>query len=639
MSTFNPTSFHFNYKRYVYQPIQAFIQIDLTNSKLPEFPFSGARVESALPPWLEVYNLSFSNSPRSISFNLRLKENYIKSMSEGYYDTKIDFKVKYAALGWLLDVYDYPISLQVINTVLLNVNPSNLLFNYTVGSSLPTNKIVQIVAESNWSVSTSQSWVTLSSSNGIGNSQLVAGVDPASLTVGTYDAVVMIQDGISQKNIVVTLVVSEGDTPSTFLYVNPRNLEFVSEFEKDNPKEFNLNLETSHDWSASVSESWISLSASSGNSGIQNILVGVSSIALTKGVYTGFVEFTSNNLIKKTYITLRVVEFLETGIESETLYFANDRNKLKVTNVEDNTFLVLDFITSTQSNNLSYQKEVPFYQGVASVLIGDETSDLLRSSKPTNIFTSRIFNTIQPLNISFASSIENKKTGAITPLKQYSNVRFLNGSSPTDDNKLSYIPSIIYMTNQGVISLSILSYSLPEPLEITGDATAIFHAAIASDLYVYNAVINLASLNLTKGNTIAIKFGELTTNVIIKEPAVESTLLAFENEWNQYEFFECTGFLKKQIDVKKRTTTSQVEDKKHTKISSLEIGYRYSINTGNIYTQEENEWLSKILTSKKVFIYLNGNAIEILIVNKNLEFYKTRERIKSYTLDFKKAII
>ena len=644
MSTYNPTSFHFNYKKFVYAQIPAVVVITL-----PEIyrllPIRNARITSALPPWLEVYNLLANNiedSDNNISFSLRLKNEYIDHMVVANYSTTIRFSYEsYFGFFWVTKVVspNYTVAMQVIDTVLLNVTPSNLLFNYTIGAALPSSKIAQIIAESNWSVASDKSWVTLSNTNGVGNSQLIIGVDPSSLTVGSYDATVLIQDGNRQENIVVTFVIDEGDTPTSFLYVNPRNLEFVSEFNKPNTKEFNLNIETSHSWTTTVSESWIVLSATTGNSGVQNVTVSVDSIGLETGIYTGFIDFISNSIMKKVYISLRVIAFLEDGINSETLYFAKDRNELKVTNVADNTFLVLDFVTSTTTNNLPYQKQAPFYQGVSRVLIGEETEDLLLSKTPTNTFTTRIVNSIKPLNISFSSFIENKISGAITPLGQYSNVRFLNGHTPMVPNKLGYIPSTIYLTNKGVVSISILSFSLPESAEITGDATATITAALASDLYVYNLIVDLASLNLVTGNNIAIKFGDITTNVVVKEPAIETTLLAFENEWNEYEFFECTGFFTKTIDVKKRTTTVQVEGKQHTKITSLDVGYKYTVNTGNIYSQEEKDWLSTLLIATKAFIYIDGSPVEIIMKTKSLQIYKTREHTKSYDLKFIKAIV
>ncbi|MDO6813836.1 BACON domain-containing protein [Tenacibaculum soleae] len=647
MSTFTPTDLTINFRKFV-TPIETHHIV--YNHKFFDnslFYIVEVDIVSAIPPWLEVVNFKYSRSEKKTTFSVKIKENYVLSMAEGNYDTSLKIRVRYisevspptATRTYVYSRPTFKISLAIIPGVLLNVTPTNLLFNYTIGNSLPSNKIAQIVAQSNWSVNAAQSWVTLSPTTGVGNSSLVIGVDPSSLTVGTYESEVFIGDGIGQETIIVTLVVDEGDTPTNFLYVNPRNLEFVSEFNEVNDKEFNLNLETSNNWSTVISQPWLSLSATSGISGVHNLKISVNSVALAVGVYTGFVEFRTNDIIKKVYVSLKVIAFLEDGITSETLYFAEDLNELQVTNVADNTFLVLDFVTATATNNLPYQKEAPFYKGVATVLIGDETTDLLQSTNPTDVFTSRIINNIAPLNISFASAIENKISGAITPLGQYSNVRFLNGHTPTTQNKLCYTPNTIYVTNKAVLSLSILSLSLPDAIEITGDATATISAAIASNLYTYNAIINLEDLNLVMGNTIAINFGNIITNVIIKEPAVEHTLLAFENEWNNFEIFECTGFFTETIDVTKQTTAVQVANKEHTKITKLAVGYKYTVNTGNMYSQQEKEWLSELLKSKKAFIFLKGAWVAIIMTTKTLEIYKTREHDKSYDLKFTKAIV
>ena len=638
--TYTPSFYNFVYKKYTTPPNPVVFRIA---TDADDFSDAKEIILYNLPPWLEVYNQWFDASNSEYEFSLRLKTSYTESMTSGVYTVNLApwLKIKYSLFYW--DRFylgnDIQITLEVKDTVLLSINPTSKLYTYTIGGAVPQSQLFQITSESNWSITSLESWVVLSASNGVGNGSVIIGVDPTGLPVGTYDSIIRVTDAGFTKDAVVTLTINEGDTETSYLYLNSRNLQFVSELATINTKQVVINLETSHTWTAVASDTWIVVSDASGNAGINDITISVDSVSKAIGTYNGYVLFSCNGIIKKVYVTLIVLEFLVEGITSETLYFADDRNKLRATNINSNTFLVVDATTSNGINNIPYQMEAPYFEGISEIVIGEETNNLLKSVTPTNSFISRVQNSIAPININLTAYNEDKTTEALTELAAYSNLKFLTGETPTIANKLCYIPTTIYVTKNAVLSLSVLAMIAPTEIVITGDVTATIGTSIANDLYVYNAIVNLADFTLATGNALTITFGSLTVNVVIKKDEPETTIIAFENEWRCYEFFETTGFLTIDKSADKTTTELQVEGEKHTKVVSIDIGVSYTLNTGYIYTQEEVEWLTKILQAKRIFIYQNNTPVEITLETKTLQLYKTREHSHAYSIKFKKAIV
>lgn len=635
-----PTSHIFIYKKYATLPVPAFFTLE-EDSTWDVSVYTNVYANN-LPPWLEIFNVFYNNVTLKYEFSIRVKNSYALSMTAGFYSVQLAMWISRPFLfgtgDFSLDV-TIPITLEVKDTTFLSISPTTKLFNYIIGDAFPQNETLQVSSESNWSVAASQSWVTLTQSSGSGVGQLYFGVDPTGLAVGQYEAIITVQDNLFTKTVVVVLVVSEGDTLTSYLNLEPRNLQYVSEFGLANTTVKTLNLENSHAWVAVASQTWIVLSASSGAAGNSAVTVTVNSEALAVNNYTGEIVFTSNGIIKKVFVVLSVVEFLASGIESEGLYFCDDRNKLNVTNIENNTYLTLDADASFASGNLPYSFEAPYFKGLASIVIGTETNNLLKSVIPTNNFTSRVKNNIVPININLTAFNKNKITETTAQIAQYANLKFLTGKTPVIPNKLCYVPQTIYVTKNAVLSLSLLANTSPSQIVITGAVAATIGVSAANNLYVYNALINLSEFALTTGNAITITYGSLAVNVVIKKNEPEVNILAFENEWREYEFFETTGFLTTTKNAEKTDTEIQIEGEIHTKTVSIKIGKDYVINTGYILTQEEVDWLSELLNAKRVFLYEGTNPVEISMETKSLQVYKTREYGRSYLLKFKKAIV
>lgn len=805
MPVTSPSSYHIDY--YKYQTGLAQQNFVISDLGLDfEITYSITQV----PSWLESVGLLYDASEDEIRFTLKVNENLVNTETFPATDYSATIRVNYNSFYTGPQYILIPVTMTVYETVFLTLNPTTLSFNYTIGNPLPQNQTIGLTTESsdNWVVSANQSWVNLLTENGQGNGIISLGVDPSGLTVGQYQAIITVNGNAATEYATVILNVNEGDTETDFLYINPSNMQFISELGVPNLTTKNLTVEASHAWTAVSSDSWLVVSSSGDDAGNYNLTVSVDSDDLTDTTisYLGQITLSCQGIQKIVYVELILVEFLMDGLMSEGLYFSDDRNKLTVTNVYSNMYLQLHAVASTGQENVPYILEAPYSNGYANALIGMETNFMLKSVGALTSLFSGVRNRIRPITINLKAYNKNKFSGATSLINTFFGLKFLTGKTPEIENKLCYVPETIFMSKKGIVSLTALaqsalstvtttayaealnevggefdvdvvnfagdvvagpvdvdndeeahagtvsikfpsgsslfsarltrstflplqngvikfwlktptagtinfyirfkdsqnnqtytarhvvggsygvdenstewqeivvpiahvgtlteikfqnyatstvlhiddvqvlstpmSYTLEDSnIYITGDITQTLATSIDPSNYVYNALVNLASLNLSVGNQINIAFADLDVNVVITEDAIASTMIAFENEWREYEFFECRGALTKSPTAEPTKTVLQVEGTKHTKTVSIDSGADYILNTGWIYTQEEADWLARLLDSKRVFIYIDGSPVEVDMQTKKLDIFKTRENMRSYNLKFKKAIV
>ena len=592
-----------------------------------------------LPNWLEAYNIY--NQGVDIYFSLRINDAYASTMQDDNYTETIDLRYQYGTGFLQLGSASFTVNLAVSNPVPLSLTPSVLPFQYIIGDPAPQNQVINVTSESTWTATVNQNWCTITPQQASNSGIITVSVDPVGLSTGNYQAIVTVQDAGATRFVTVTLLVTEGDTDSTFLYLTPTNVQFISEVGVANSTQKSIAVETSGTWSAFNSDSWLVLSATSGNSGITNITVSVDSDELTDTTipYIAEIVFTSQGITKSAFVELILVPFVLAGIESENTYFADDRNYLQASNTFPNMFLFIDGYASSESVNLPVKKSVPFQDGIARVLLGLEANTLIRPPNTITSFSSRVFPMVKPINLSFSTYNKQILSGNTSLINTYSNVLFLPGKTPSVTDKFCYTPLELTLTKDAVLILSAKRTDDVNTITITGDVNNTIGSSVVDGRFGYSALINLSPLNLSEGNVININWAGFDYTINIKSKSLEQTLIAFENEWRNFEMFECTGSVIITNDAKQTTTELQVEAEKQTKIVDIDSGGTFSINTGWIYSQEEVDWLSRILESKRVFVYQSGIPIEVILTTKNLELYKTRDNLKSYTLKFKKAVV
>ncbi|KAB8156127.1 hypothetical protein EZY14_002610 [Kordia sp. TARA_039_SRF] len=611
-----------------------------------DLPFSGNIQNLELygfPAWLMYQNAYVDHAEKKIFFTLKVIETYAYTLSEGdYYG---EFIVKFrGAVGFSLTTFTsnpFAVTLNVQHATQLNIIPNQFIFNYIIGGNAPATQTLQIQSSSNWTVESNQSWVTISNASGVDSGQVSIGADASGITTGTYSAIITVTDAYAVQQAVVTLNVSDAQTSSTYLYVSPQNLEFLSILAVDNTTVKTLNIEASHSWSASSSQSWLVISATSGSAGETTIDVSVDSVALTETQtsYLGIITFTSQNIQQEVFVVLNILEFFLQGLASDSFYYIDDRNKFEASNIIPNNYLLIQSITSYNGKSYILKTRTPYHLGVATALIGMEGNTIMPSMIPTTDFTTRIKNDFLPMVVNYNIRNKNAITDAVTNLANYNNVRFIQGKTPAINDKLTYTPAEVTLTKKGVLSLSVKSDVAVTTITVSGDFTATYTTSIGNELYVYNAIIDLAPMNLVPGNQITINFGGFDTIVNISESSQEQNLLFFETEWQTYDVFETTGALSIANDVTREETVIDTEGKEHTKIVSINLGAKYTLDTGWVYSQDEVEWLMKLLTAKRFFLYHNNIQTEIVLETRQLTVYKTREYAKSYQLKFKKAIV
>jgi hypothetical protein len=184
----------------------------------------------------------------------------------------------------------------------MDVSPSSLTFTAQDCAPDPDSQSLTVSnigqGTMNWTASSDQSWLTIDSSfgtvSGIGSSVINVSVDKTSLGAGTHTGILTITSEAGTAQVVVTLDifaapsldVTQDGAPYDFL-VNGDNIQ-ASKTVTININNDQTDLVT---WSASLSETWMSLAPTSGPSGTNTIgAIGINSGALsglTSGNYAG----------------------------------------------------------------------------------------------------------------------------------------------------------------------------------------------------------------------------------------------------------------------------------------------------------------------------------------------------------------
>jgi uncharacterized protein (TIGR03437 family) len=179
----------------------------------------------------------------------------------------------------------------------LAATPSSLQFAYTAGGAVPAAQTIQISNSGSgtltWTVTSSQSWLSVSAAAGTAPSNLTASVSPAALSAGTYTAAVQITgSGASNSplSVAVTLTVTAA---AMSLAVTPQALSFTYTVNGTAPASQNVSIaiggSVALPWSAVSSVFWASVSPASGSASA-TLSVSVNAANLAAGSYTGTLQ-------------------------------------------------------------------------------------------------------------------------------------------------------------------------------------------------------------------------------------------------------------------------------------------------------------------------------------------------------------
>ncbi|EKF56251.1 hypothetical protein I215_01973 [Galbibacter marinus] len=596
------------------------------------------------PDWLNVVltgttPAKYSGEIKAATFKITVKESIANQKAKGNYNGRIAFLHK-GVVGKLYYVY-VSATLEIQETVVLKVTPNPLEFNvYNIGEIVPPAKFLTITSENSWTAHTGESWIILGSTTGSENGSIEVNVDVTDLTPGNYTGTIEIDDGKNRVTVQVILPVRGEIEPEEYLNITPSAFDLSEIFQEPPTKQKAIKVDSSESFTLTDNVGWLSYSAMSGGVGITSIVAStINTETLPIGTYPGTITIKTNSNVKTVSVLLRITLAEFSGIVSNGFYYADDRNNLVVTNAQDNSEVLINFTTEASSGQIRpYSKKAPYVENIATIEMGLETNRLLRPNPFLSTLNTRVFVPVAPLKMDFTVYDKIIGQSPLTKRSDFSNVQFINGRTPKTPGRLTYIPNKIAAIKDGLISFSFKSDSIPDSIDITGAVTTSLPISGLTGA-LFTCFIDLSDFTLNVGDKIKISCGPIEVDVQIKPNDYTRRRLIWLNEWQMPESFDFTGHFEIENPREVEETTIDREGQDYTKIIDISEPEEYSINTGNLYSQDELDWLMTILRSKLIYLEIEGEMIEVVCTTKKLSRFQTREFNKSYALSFKKASI
>lgn len=575
---------------------------------------------------------SLSVGTHTVNLTLKL---HITEPDDGPHGT-VDYEI---TLGTLI------LKMIVTDTQLLELTPTTAVFEYQLQGTQPAQQLITVLSENSWTVTKTKNWVTLSAATGINIGSFYIGVIPSGLSVGTHTDTITVEDSFSHsssesslniKTVAVSLVISEADTETTYLYVSPSafNLNYtIGGFLTEKIIEYNA----SGNWTAIASESWVSLSATSGVGGVGTVQLTLQNTSsLTEGVYTAEVSFLLAGLDKKVYLTLNVFDFIVDVLNPNQIYFTKENNLIEISSQQTETHLALSMATNYEGKYFVSKKVLPFYNGSATRRIGAFPHTII-SERPMlqDIHAIDLIAPYDPVEINLTVTEEDLLSDIVHQVVPVNGVRFLKGIKPSS-NWLTDMPLTRHLTKKGILTFSVLADGLDfESIVVTGAISATYNFTIPQKL-LYTAIVPLSELgSLNVGDTFEVDVASNKVIVNIIPEGNDHCSVFWEMSNGVWDCIEFTGDI---IETHKPKSTSFEFVKDHntseTKVIETTTTILYKINTGWIYNTEDLLGLSKLLDATNVYIQFKGKIIKVNPKTKSLEFPKPGEKTVSYDLIF-----
>ncbi len=580
-----------------------------------------------------------------IEGNVNLKTSFLDQLASGNYTSSLDLYIEPNPIrNPTKTVYTYRlrVNITVIDTILLQVAPSVIALTYNPNSTINSRSIT-ITSENNWTVISTSSWVTLNRTRGSGTGTISVSADPTGLITGAYESDIVINDGIHSRTVQVTLLVSgiNGDNGNdgSLLRVNPKSASITFLSREIPNKTTTLQIESSEDYQLNFRNNLIEVIDTSSEGNIDTLTLRPIQQLFASGVYNETLEINTSNAIDQFFIQLIAYQTPITEIEDNKLFFVDDRNEYILGATKNDTEGLLQFIAHLSDEDLLYTKELPFYRGLATEVLGQEVSSLLESVNPQPTHITNVTHLLSPIRLEMEAFEKETFSSEKTRLEGFTNLLFLNGASPKIENKVSYIPKIVHIPINGILSFSIYSITDPGDVTITGSIEEQISSTTLGSKGIYTVTINMVNLPLTIGNQIEVFVNGISVIANIIPSEKEHNLLIFENEWQSYEVINLTGVIKIEKSKGWESTIKNSRGKQHKKIVEARSPRVFSVNTGKIYSAEEVEWLSRIFDSEKIFLEIKGERIEVYPNISKLPMYETDLFFSEYNLKFTEAIV
>ncbi len=306
-----PTSLSFNYLMGGQIPGSQVVQI----SAQSQVAFNSTVTTTTGANWLLVAP-SAGTAPGSVSISLN--PNVVPTLAQGNYSGTVTLTPTTGNPAPL----NIPVTLSVSPTPQLTITPAALSFNYQVGGT--NNQVQQTVSLAStgnplnfgvtFTTSSGGPWLVVNPTGGVTPSALTVGVQPASLSPGTYQGTITVMaPGASapSQNISVTLTVSV----NPLLSLSPNALEFTYQVGTPSPAAKTITpVSTSGALNYVVTAStntggnWLTIGTPAGTTPAP-ISISANPAGLTAGTYTGTVTVTAagaGNPPQNVPVTLKV---------------------------------------------------------------------------------------------------------------------------------------------------------------------------------------------------------------------------------------------------------------------------------------------------------------------------------------------
>lgn len=574
------------------------------------------------------------------TFQVSLNKSVVDKMAVGSYtgEVKITYDGTYAGFKKKRNEY-FDVNFVIQNTINLAVSPTNFTFTHTIGQAQPRSKFFSITSENSWTLLADAAWITTNRTQGTGNASVEVGVDVTGLSNGQYSGTILVDDGYGKKTAQVNLIVYGENTADDFLICKPDSLEFLESYNKPSSATRKLNIETSDAVAITTNVPWLDFSKTYITPGIESIQVSTQNTeAMNFGTYLGKITITSSYSTQVVPVMLTINEAVIGGVVDNGFYYADDRNIIAFSNTVAESELVLDFDTITATDNLNYQKTIPFFRGVAKSILGQEAKNLIRGYDQFSSLQTGIIEPVAPLNMNIQVYDKIIDSTQRTTRDTLSNIKVMLGKTPTVANWLSEIPNAIVTAKDGIVAFSFRADTPPDEIVVTGDATQTFSASGISG-GIYTCIVKLEDLSLSANQAINIACGGFSVgvNIIASEP--EHTRIAWLNQWGCPEIFTCRGYLEIEDGIDQVEATYAEEGRERIQILDVDNPITYTIKTGFIFSRAEVDWLRGILRAKKIWIEIDGQFVPVIRNFKKLAHYETRNFLFAYELKFESALV
>ena len=627
-----PSSVDFTYKKTTTVPPGQLLE------HTHNFTESPTLVTEGLPSYLEFYDITTTN------LKVKVKASEADNLSVGLHSEVVSIKLLDATFETPKEIFvgTFTINLTIEDTIVLSLSPITANFSFQLGGTTPINKSISIISENNWTISKTQAWTTLSKTTGSNSDTFEIGVVTTGLTAGNYTDTVTVDDGVTIKTIAVSFVVTDANTGSDYLYVNPNLIKFGFTIGGSIPPVKNIEINVSESWTASLSVSWLELSSSSGSSGVQTITLGLKSgaalTALIKGDHTATVTITAGSLNKTVAVNLSVYEFTTEIPSNANLLFTEDNNIVKIASSRLDTYVRMALSTLYKNVNYSFDMKLPIHNGGASKRVGVVPKKIIGSQPLIGIADFSIFQPYNPIIVNLNLHETEYFTEVIAASTAVSNLKFITGKKPSE-RWLSDVAKTVYVTNSAILCFSVASYgAVVDEIFITGDVSIDIDvdSIITAEKEFYTVVLPISYLGVfDPGTEFKISlFGE-ELNIVIKEDGIDHSMVFWENQHNCFDSCEFSGEVTITPNYK-RTVASFIKDEQTSisKIIDKSNPIEYKINTGFINTIEEIQMINKMLDSDNIYLKTNNQIVQVIPKTSKIPIYKSTRELSDFTLTF-----